>query len=61
MKNGLFDENDIMVAKEYFNTALDELEESQYRIIDNYFLSDLIGTDDISTKRKMMNKVTKKK
>lgn len=60
MKNGLFDENDIMVAKEYFNTALDELEESQYRIIDNYFLSDLIGTDDISTKRKMMNKVTKK-
>ena len=41
------------------NTALEEIEDSQIKIINNYLMMELIGTDDIETKRKMMNKVTK--
>ena len=57
--NGKFDDVDIMMAKEYYNTALEEIEDSQIKIINNYLMMELIGTDDIETKRKMMNKVTK--
>lgn len=59
MKKGNFTESDINIAKEYYNTALDDVEESPSRIIENYFLSDLIGTDTIEEKRTKMNKVTK--
>ena len=59
MKKGSFDDTDINIAKEYFNTALDDVVESPSRIIENYFLSDLIGTDTIEEKRIKMNKVTK--
>lgn len=60
MKRGKFSDSDINVAKEYYNTALEELEESEARIIDNYYMMELIGTDSIEAKREMMNKVTKK-
>ena len=59
MKKGNFTDNDIKIAKEYYNTALDDVLESQSRIIENYFLSDIIGTDTIDVKRKLMNEVTK--
>lgn len=59
MKNGDFDENDIKIAKEYYNTAMDDILESEERIINNYYIMEMIGTDDIDTKRSMMSKVTK--
>ncbi len=59
MKKGKFTDEDLKTAKEYYNTALDELEESQTRIIDNYYMSELIGTDSIEIKRKKIAKVTK--
>lgn len=59
MKKGNFSDQDIKTAKEYYNTALDEVDDSQFRIIDNYFLKDIIGTDTISEKRIKMNNVTK--
>lgn len=56
---GKFDEHDISIAKEYFNTALEEIEDSQSKIINNYLMMELINTDDFDVKREKMNKVTK--
>ena len=60
MQKGKFKDSDISVAKELFNTAIDETLESQSRIIDNYLMMEFIGTDDLDKKRELMNKVTKK-
>lgn len=59
MKKGNFSDDDIKTAKEFYNTALDEVDDSQFKIIDNYFLQEIIGTDTISEKRLKMNRVTK--
>lgn len=59
MCKGKFDEADISIAREYFLTALEEVLESQDRIIDNYLMMELIGTDTIEVKREMIMKVTK--
>lgn len=59
MKKGNFTERDINTAKEYYNTALEELEESESKIINDYYMMELIGTDTIDVKREKMNKVTK--
>lgn len=59
MRRGKFDEGDIFIAREYFLTALEEVMESSDRIIDNYLMMELIGTDTIEKKREMIQKVTK--
>lgn len=59
MKKGKFTDKEIDVAKEYFSTALDELEESENRIIDNYLMMDLLGIDSIEERKKLINQVTK--
>ena len=59
MCKGDFTDRDISMAKEYYNTALEELEESEFKIINNYLMMELIGTDTIEEKREKMNKVTK--
>lgn len=59
MKKGDFTLGDINTAKEYYNTALEETLESETKIINNYYMMELIGTDTIEEKRKKMNKVEK--
>lgn len=59
MKKGKFTEENINKAKEFYNTALDEVEESQNSIINNYYMSELIGTDSLEVKREKIAKVTK--
>lgn len=59
MKKGDFTLRDINTAKEYYNTALEETLESETKIINNYYMMELIGTDTIEEKRKKMNKVGK--
>lgn len=59
MRRGHFSDSDLQVAKEYYNTALEELEESESRIIDNYYMMELLGTDTIEEKRRRMNLVTR--
>ncbi len=59
MRKGKFEDRDIQVAKEYFCTALDEVEDSPSRIMDNYYMMELIGTDTISEKRRKIMGVTK--
>ncbi len=58
MRKGKFSEKDIKFAKEYFSTALDSLYESESSIIDSYYMMEILGIDDIETRRKKMNKVT---
>ena len=59
MKKGKINDEEIRVAKEYFCTALDELEDSPNQILDNYYMMELIGTDTIDEKRRKIMKVTK--
>lgn len=59
MRKGKFSENDVKVAKEYYETAMDEMLDSQSRIIDNYLMMQLLGTDDFDVKREKMKRVTK--
>lgn len=58
MRKGKFNEIDLNIAKEYFNTALDSVLESQISIMDTYYMMDLVGLDDIETRRKKMSEVT---
>ncbi len=59
MRKGNFSDDDIKVAKEYYLTALDEVEDNPNRIMDNYYMMELLGTDDLEDKRKNIMKVTK--
>ena len=59
MKKGKFSLEDMKIAKEYYKTALDDIEENELKLIDNYFMSSIINTDTIDKKRKKINKVTK--
>ena len=59
MRKGKFNDNDISIAREYYLTALEEVLESTDRIIDNYLMMELIGTDTIDVKREMISKVEK--
>ena len=59
MRKGNFSEHDIDVAKEYFCTALDEVEDNPNRILDNYYMMELIGTDELEEKRRKIMSVSK--
>ncbi len=60
MKKGKFSDNDLIIAREYYLTALDDILESPSAIIDNYLMMELLGTDTIEEKRTKITEVTKK-
>jgi len=57
---GNFTDEDIEKAKELYQTAIDEIKESEAEIISSYYMIDLLGVDDIETKAKKMREVSKK-
>ena len=59
MRKGNFTDDEIKVAKEYFCTALDEVLDSPSRIMDNYYMMELIGTDDLEEKRRNIMQVSR--
>lgn len=59
MKKGKFSEDDINIAKQYFETAFDELEEDPNSAIDLYLSKMYYDTDDLDVKRKNIMKVSK--
>ena len=59
MKKGKFLDDDIAKAKQIYLSAIDEIEESQSDIIDSYYMMDLLGVDDIETKKKKMMLVSR--
>lgn len=58
LRHGKISDNDLVIAKEFFTTAMDSILESQISIMEHYYLMDLLKTDDIETRIKKMNKVT---
>lgn len=59
MKKGKFSDKDINKAKEMYNASVEELEENEYRIINEYLFSDILGLEPLPERVKKMNKVTK--
>ena len=60
LKKGKFTDRDIEVAKEFYYTSIEELEEDEYRIINEFLNEELLGLPPIVERLKKMNKVTKK-
>lgn len=58
-ENGKIDDDRVEKAKEYYTSAIDDIIESPFQIIESYYMIELLGVDDIETKRKKMLKVTK--
>ena len=59
MQRGKFEDEDIRVAKQFFETAFDEIDENPAGVIELYMSIAFLGSDDLETKRKMIEKVTK--
>ena len=59
LANGKISDEKIEKAKEYYTSAIDDIIESPFQIIESYYMIELLGVDDIETKRKKMLKVTK--
>lgn len=59
LENGKIDDDRVDKAKEYYTSAIDDIIESPFHIIESYYMMELLGVDDIETKRKKMLKVTK--
>ena len=59
LETGKIDDDRIEKAKEYYTSAIDDIIESPFQIIESYYMIELLGVDDIETKRKKMLKVTK--
>ena len=56
---GKITEEMIARAKEYYISALDDIVESTFQIIESYYMIELLKVDDIETKRKKIKEVTK--
>ena len=59
LKKGKILEKDINIAKEFYNTAVEEISENEHRIINDYLSRELLGTDSIDERIEKMSKVTK--
>lgn len=59
MKKGQITDKEIENAKQLYLSSIDEIEESEDDIIDSYYMMDLLGIDDIETKKKKILTVTK--
>ena len=59
LANGHISDELLDKAKEYYTSAIDDIIESSFQIIESYYMMELLGVDDLETKRKKMLKVTK--
>lgn len=59
MIDGNFSDEDIENAKRYYLSILEEVEDKPSQIISSYYAIDLIGIDEIETRKEKIMKVTK--
>ncbi len=59
IRRGKFTDFDMEEAKKMYVSAIDEIKESQNDIIDSYYMMELLGVDDLETKKKKMLEVTR--
>ena len=60
IKKGKFNDSDINVAKEYYNTSAESIIESPARLINEIFSEEILGVDSLEKRKENINKVTKK-
>ena len=59
MVKGEFEEEDILKAKEFYLASFDVIEDSMAKLTESYYMMELLGVDDIETKKKKMKEVSK--
>ena len=59
LKKGKFSENDVKVAKEFYQSSITSIEESPMSIIREYLTEEMIGLDPYQERVKIMNRVKK--
>lgn len=59
IEKGSFEEEDIDKAKRNYISLLDELEDNAFQIISSYYSIELLGFDDLETRKKKIMTVTK--
>ena len=59
MKKGKFTDTDIKTAIEIYKSNIEDIDESEYRIINEYLSLDILDTDDIKTRINTISKVKK--
>ncbi len=58
LASGKIQEEDLLKAKEFYLSSFDAIEDSMGRIIESYYMMELLGVDDIETKKKKMKEVS---
>lgn len=59
MQKGKFTESDINIAKQFYNTSLESIEENEFYIINEYLFEEILGIDPIRTRKYKMEIVKK--
>ena len=59
MQKGKFTNSDIDIAKQFYNTSLESIEESEFHIINEYLFEEILGIDPIKIRHDKMKKVKK--
>ena len=59
LAKGKFDSDEVKKACKMYKVAIDEIMGSESQIITSYYMMELLGVDDIETKVKKMEKVTR--
>ena len=59
MKKGKFTQEDIDIAKQFYNTSLESIEESEFQIINECLFEEILGIDPIETRKEKIQKVKK--
>lgn len=58
MATGDFTEEDILKAKEFYLSSFDVIEDSMAKLAESYYMMELLGVDDLETKKKKMKEVS---
>jgi len=59
IQKGKFTESDINIAKQFYNTSLESIEENEFYIINEYLFEEILGIDPIRTRKYKMEIVKK--
>ena len=59
MKKGRFTEKDIEIAKEYYSSSLEDIDENENKMINEILSEEILGIDKLKERLQTMNKVRK--
>ena len=59
MKKGKISEKEIQIAKEFYSSAAKEIEESEYRMMNEVFMQEILGIEPLEERVRKMRQVSK--